>query len=522
MTKPIRPGKVYLVGAGPGDPGLLTLKGKECLEAADVVLYDYLANPVLLQYAPATAQRIYVGRRGRGQYQDQADINRLLIERAKEGNVVVRLKGGDPFVFGRGGEEAEAVAAAGVNFEVVPGVTAAVAVPAYAGIPVTHRTLASTVTFVTGHEDPTKPATVLEWPKLASASGTLVFMMGMKNLPSIVGHLLSEGRSPDTPVAAIRWGTKVDQETVVGTLVDIVEKAEAAHLEPPTVIVVGEVVRLRGQLNWFETKPLFGKRIVLTRAQEQAKEFSQLLAAYGAEPVEVPTIQIVPPASWQAIDDAITCLSTYQWLIFTSVNGVRPFMDRLHAAGKDTRALAPLRICAIGPRTAQELGTYGLTPDIVPAEFQAEGVIAALAHVGIRGSRLLIPRAEVAREILPEQLRELGAAVDVIPVYRTIAPTVDVASMTQQLYDGQVAALTFTSSSTVRNFVELFGGQEAVTRLVAPVAIACIGPITARTAEEYGLTVAIMPTENTVPALAAAIVRHFSEGCESPSSRVDR
>jgi len=511
MTKSRRPGKVYLVGAGPGDPGLLTLKGKECLEAADIVLYDYLANPVFLQYAPAAAQRVYVGRRGRGQYQDQADINRLLIERAKEGNVVVRLKGGDPFVFGRGGEEAEAVAAAGVDFEVVPGVTSAVAVPAYAGIPVTHRTMASTVTFVTGHEDPTKPAALLEWPKLASTSGTLVFMMGMKNLPSIVQHLLSEGRSPDTPVAAIRWGTKADQQTIMGTLVDIVAKAEAARLEPPTVIVIGEVVRLRGQLNWFETKPLFGKRVVLTRALEQAREFSQLLAAYGAEPVEAPTIQIVPPASWQAIDDAMTRLSAYQWLIFTSVNGVRPFMDRLHTAGKDARALANLRLCAIGPRTAQELGAYGLTPDIVPTEFQAEGVIAALAHVGIRGSRILIPRAEVAREILPEQLRELGATVDVIPVYRTIAPALDVAFLTQQLHDGRVAAVTFTSSSTVRNFVDLFGGRDVVISLLAGVVVACIGPITARTAEEYGLTVSVMPTENTVPALAEAIVKHFKE-----------
>ena len=511
MTKPIKPGKVFLVGAGPGDPRLLTLKGKECLEQADIVLYDYLANAVLLQYAPATAQRIYVGRRGRGQYQDQADINRLLIERAKDGNVVVRLKGGDPFVFGRGGEEAEAVAAAGIDFEIVPGVTAAVAVPAYAGIPVTHRTLASTVTFVAGHEDPTKPAAMLEWPKLASASGTLVFMMGMKNLPSIVGRLLSEGRLPDTPVAAIRWGTKAGQQTIVGTLADIVTRAEAAHLEPPTVIVVGEVVRLRGQLNWFETKPLFGKRIVLTRAQEQAKEFSQLLAAYGAEPVEVPTIQIVPPASWHAIDDAVTRLNTYQWLIFTSVNGVRPFMERLRVARKDARALANLRLCAIGPRTAQELGTYGLTPDLVPAEYQAEGVIASLAHVGIRGSHILIPRAEVAREILPEQLRELGAAVDVIPVYRTITPAVDVASLTQQFHEGQVAVATFTSSSTVRNFVEVFGGREAVRPLVSQVVIACIGPITARTAEEYGLTVRVMPAENTVPALAEAIVRHFKK-----------
>jgi uroporphyrinogen III methyltransferase/synthase len=510
MTKQ-KKGKVFLVGAGPGDPGLLTLRGKECLEQADVVLYDYLANPALLKHAPATSHRIYVGRRGRGQYQDQADINRLLIERAKDGNVVVRLKGGDPFVFGRGGEEAEAVAAAGIDFEIVPGVTSAVAVPAYAGIPVTHRTLASTVTFVAGHEDPSKPAALLEWPKLASATGTLVFMMGMKNLPSIVGRLLSEGRSPDTPVAAIRWGTKAGQQTIVGTLFDIVERTEAAHFEPPTVIVVGEVVRLRGQLNWFEAKPLFGKRIVLTRAQEQAREFSQLLTAYGAEPVEVPTIQIVPPASWQPIDDAVARLKTYQWLVFTSVNGVKPFMERLHLARKDTRALANIRLCAIGPRTAQELGAYGLTPDVVPSEYQAEGVIASLTHEGIRGSHILIPRAEVAREILPEQLRALGATVDVIPVYRTIVPAVDVASLTQQFHEGQVAVATFTSSSTVRNFVEVFGGRDAVRPLVARVVIACIGPITARTAEEYGLTVSVMPAENTVPALTEAIVRHFQD-----------
>jgi uroporphyrinogen III methyltransferase / synthase len=275
---------------------------------------------------------------------------------------------------------------------------------------------------------------------------------------------------------------------------------------------VGEVVRLREQLNWFEAKPLFGKRVVLTRAQEQAREFSQLLAAYGAEPVEVPTIQIVPTASWQAIDDAIISLSSYHWLIFTSVNGVRPFMDRLHAAGKDARALANLRLCAIGPRTAQELGTYGLTPDLIPTEFQAEGVIAALSHVGIHGVRILVPRAEVAREILPDQLRELGAIVEVIPVYRTIAPAMDVTSLTEQLQNGQVAVVTFTSSSTVRNFVELLGGPDKVRPLLAGTVVACIGPITARTAEEYGMTVTVMPPENTVPALAEAIVRHFKEG----------
>lgn len=510
--RPTQRGKVYLVGAGPGDPGLLTVKGKECLERAEVVLYDYLANPVLLRHVPPTAERIYVGRRGRGRYQNQADINRLLIERAKAGKIVVRLKGGDPFVFGRGGEEAEAVAAAGVEFEIVPGVTAAVAVPAYAGIPVTHRTMASTVTIVTGHEDAEKPSPVLEWPKLASTSGTLVFMMGMKNLPTIVANLLSEGRAPDTPVAIVRWGTRTDQRTIVGTLLDIVGKADAARFEPPTVIVVGEVVRLRHQLNWFEKRPLFGKRIVTTRAQEQAAEFSQLLTAYGAESVELPTIQLVPPASWEAVDQAIGRIDQYDWLIFTSVNGVTPFMQRVQAMGKDARAFAKLRICCIGPRTALALEQYGLKADLIPAEYQAEGVIKILAKENVRGSRVVIPRAEVAREILPDQLRELGAQVDVIPVYRTIAPAVDMEPFKQQLQEGRIDVLTFTSSSTVRNFVELVGGAESARHLVAQAVIACIGPITAQTAEEYGLAVTILPTENTVPALAEAIAKHFSEG----------
>jgi uroporphyrinogen III methyltransferase / synthase len=504
-------GKVYLVGAGPGDPGLLTLRGKECLEQAGVVLYDYLANPALLQYVPANAERIYVGRRGRGQYQDQADINRLLVERAKAGQVVVRLKGGDPFIFGRGGEEAEAVAAAGVAFEVVPGVTAAVAVPAYAGIPVTHRTLASTVTFVTGHEDPSKQATVMDWPRLAGTSGTLVFLMGMKTLPVIVSRLREEGRSPETPVAAIRWGTRAEQQTVIGTLQDILAKTKAARLEPPTVIVVGEVVKLREQLNWFEKRPLFGKRIILTRAQEQAREFSRLLAAYGAEPIEFPTIEIVPPASWQGIDQGIARIADYQWLIFTSVNGVRPFMDRLRVAGKDCRALAHLRICAIGPRTAHELSQHGVTPDVVPSEYQAEGVLTALAAHDLRRKRVLLPRAEVAREILPEQLRERGAEVDVIVVYRTVAPVADVSLLKRQIEEGKIDVVTFTSSSTVRNFVEMMGGAEQARRLAAQTTIGCIGPITAGTAEEFGLPATIVPAENTVPALAQAIVRYFSD-----------
>jgi len=400
-------------------------------------------------------------------------------------------------------------------------VTAAVAVPAYAGIPVTHRTLASTMTVVTGHEDPSKGTTVIDWPKLAATCGTLVFMMGMKTLPMIVSRLLEEGRPADTPVAAVRWGTKADQRTIIGTLQDIVAKTAQAGLEPPTVIVVGEVVKLREQLNWFEKRPLFGKRIVLTRAREQAGEFARLLAAYGAEPITAPTIMIVPPLSWDALDQAIATLSSYTWLIFTSVNGITPFMERLKKARRDVRALAHLQIGAIGPRTAEELTRHGLTADLIPSEFQAEGMVAALSQHELKGAKVLIPRAEVAREMLPEQLRLKGAIVDVVPVYRTVVPEAGLSRLKEEIQAGVIDVMTFTSSSTVSNFVELIGGAQEARRLGTKTTVACIGPITARTAESYGLPVTIMPAENTVPALAQAIVRFYSEGARVavPASR---
>lgn len=501
-------GKVYVVGAGPGDPKLLTIRGMECLEQADVVLYDYLANPAILAHAPETAERIYVGRRGKGAYPAQEDINRLLIERARTGNIVVRLKGGDPFVFGRGGEEAEALATAGIDFDVVPGVTAAIAAPAYAGIPVTHRALASTVTFVTGHEDPAKPSMGVEWSSLATSRGTLVFLMGMKNLPAIVANLTAQGRPADTPAAIIRWGTRASQQTVVGTLADIVGKAEAAGMEPPTVIVVGDVVRLRPQLNWFELRPLFGKRVLMTRAKEQAGELAGLLAAYGAEPLEAPTIRIVPPADWAPVDQAISDIGTYDQVIFTSVNGVARFMTRLRENGLDARCLAGRQVCCIGPRTARELETFGVKADVVPADYQAEGVIEALGRHDVKGVRILIPRAEVARELLPDELRARGAHVDVVPVYRTVIPQEGGEEWRRLLAEGQVHLVTFTSSSTVRNFVTMVGGAEHATRLLRTVVVAAIGPITAKTAEEMGLMVSIMPGENTIPAMVDAMVRH--------------
>jgi uroporphyrinogen III methyltransferase/synthase len=513
-----RKGKVYLVGSGPGDPKLLTLRGKECLEQADVVLYDYLANETLLSHVQGQAERFYVGRRGRGQYRDQSEINRLLIDHAQAGKTVVRLKGGDPFVFGRGGEEAEAVAAAGLEFEVVPGVTAAVAAPAYAGIPVTHRTLASTVTFITGHEDPTKDHSGVEWPRLATAHGTLVFLMGMTNLPKIVRCLLAEGKAGTTPAAIIRWGTRSSQLTVVGTLDDIVEKAEAAHMDPPTVIVIGDVVRLRSKLNWFERRPLFGTRILVTRPRAQAAEFSDLIATFGGEAVECPTIEIVPPEDWGPLDRALDRLVTYNWLIFTSVNGVAPFMTRLLETGRDVRALAGLTIACIGPRTAEALAAYGLRADLIPEQFQAEGLLDALTDRQMRGARVLIPRALVAREILPDRLRVQGAEVDVVPVYRTERPTVAIDRLIERLRTRTIDVLSFTSSSTVRNFAELFSRQEDLQRLVGDATVACIGPITAATVREVGLRVHVTAAQNTIPSLAEAIVQHVVGEAERRSA----
>ncbi|MDA0738599.1 MAG: uroporphyrinogen-III C-methyltransferase [Nitrospirae bacterium] len=504
-------GKVYLVGAGPGDPGLLTLRGKVCLERADVVLYDHLANPALLDYAPPHAERIYVGRSGRGAYRPQEEIYQLLVQKVQEGKQVVRLKGGDPFVFGRGGEEAEMLAEQSIPFEVVPGVTSAVAVPAYAGIPVTHRTLASTVTFVTGHEDPSKGGSVLEWPRLATVDGTLVFLMGAKNLPTIVRRLTEEGKSSDTPVALIQWGTYPKQRTVVGTLATIIAQAEAANIQPPTIIVIGAVVSLRQHMNWFESRPLFGTRILVTRARSQASELSQLLLSYGGEPIECPTIAFAPPVSWDEVDHAIACLETFQWLVLTSVNGVQHFMRRLWHNGRDARSLHGLRVCCIGPRTAEELEKFGVKADVIPAQYQAEGILEVMKAAGVAGQRVFIARAAQAREILPEELRRLGAEVLVAPVYQTVVPQSEVEAIKTRFLSQGIEMVTFASSSTVRNFVELFGGAEELQKILQHTIIGCIGPITAETARELGLQVEVVAGQNTIPALVEALVEYRAQ-----------
>jgi uroporphyrinogen III methyltransferase/synthase len=497
-----------LVGAGPGDPGLFTLRGRELLERAEVVIYDYLANEELLKLAPPEAEKIYVGKKGGDHTVPQKGINEILVEKGRD-HMVVRLKGGDPFVFGRGGEEAQELVAHGIPFEVVPGVTAAVAVPAYAGIPLSHRDYTASMAFVTGHEREDKDDSKIEWEKLATAVGTLVFFMGVKNLPEICRNLVAHGRSPRTPAAVIRWGTTPEQRTVVGTLENIAERVRAAQLKPPAITIVGEVVQLREELNWFEARPLFGRRIVITRAREQASDFKALLADLGAQCIEFPTIEIAPPPTWEPLDSALGRLSSYDWTVFTSVNGVRCFMERLKAAGLDVRDLKGVKLAAIGPATAEALEKHGLRPDLVPGEYKAEAVLEGLSGENLKGKRFLLPRAMVARDVLPGTLREWGVEVDVVPAYQTILPSARSAEILDSLRAGAIDCVTFTSSSTVSNFFSLFERDEILSQL-GNVAIASIGPITSETAGECGLKIDIQPDQYTIKALAQAICDYFA------------
>ncbi|HYA02261.1 MAG TPA: uroporphyrinogen-III C-methyltransferase [Syntrophobacteria bacterium] len=500
-------GFVHLVGAGPGDPGLITVKAVERLRRAEVVIYDYLANDSLLDMAPPEAERIYVGKKAGAHAMSQEEINRLLVEKGRV-SVVVRLKGGDPFIFGRGGEEALALKEAGIPFEVVPGVTSAIAVPAYAGIPLTHRDLTSSVAFVTGHEVPGKDTSAIHWDRLATGVGTIVFLMGVRHLDHIASQLMTCGRAPETPVAVIRWGTTPEQQTVTGTLATIGDIAATVGISPPAIIVVGEVAALRQELNWFEGRPLFGKTILVTRAREQASDFRVLLEGRGARCLEFPTIQVASPASWEALDNALRDLERYDWVIFTSVNGVRFVFKRLEALGKDVRALRGLRLAAIGPKTARALQERGLRLDLVPSEYRAEAVIEALGEAEIRGRRFLLPRAARAREVLPEKLAEMGGKVDVVTAYETVRPTERADEVRRLLCGGAIHCITFTSSSTVENFVAMVGGDD-LPSLVGQTVVACIGPITADTAREHGLHVEITPGEYTIEALTAALVDHF-------------
>lgn len=500
--------KVYLVGAGPGDPGLITVKGLECIKTADVVIYDYLANPKLLDMIKPTAELIYVGKKGGDHTLPQEQINRLIVEKAQSGKIVCRLKGGDPCVFGRGGEEAEVLVTAGIEFEFVPGITSAIGVPAYAGIPVTHREYTSDFAVITGHADPTKDTSSIQWEKLATSFGTLIFLMGVGNLPLITNQLIKYGKSKETPVALIRHGTLPKQETLVGTLADIAEKATQQQFKPPAVIVVGEVVKLRDKLNWFEKKPMFGKRILVTRTRKQASEFAQVLESLGAEVIEFPTIKIIPPEDWNPVDKAIKNLPSYNWVIFTSVNGVEQFFKRLTEHKLDCRQFKNAKLAAIGSATAEALKEKGLIADIVPSEYRAEGILDAFSSFDLKDKHILLARALDARDILPEQLKHHGAIVDVIPVYKTVKPVGTTHGSPDNLKNLDV--ITFASSSSVRNFVEMFSKEE-LKSIISHTAIAVIGPITAQTARELGLTIAIEATEYTILGLITAILAYFKK-----------
>jgi len=501
-------GKVYLVGAGPGDPGLITCKGIEYLRQADVIIYDRLLDERLLDSAPPEAERLYVGKAAGQHAREQSEINQLLVAKAKDGKMVVRLKGGDPFVLGRGGEEAEALADNNIPFEVVPGVSSAVAVPACAGIPVTHRGLASSFAVITGHETPGKDSSSIAWEKLATGVDTLIFLMGMRNLPEMVAKLVEHGRRPDTPVAVIKDGARPEQKTVVGNLKDIVAKVRKHHLSPPAVIVVGDVVRLREKLRWFDNRPLFGKRILVTRARQQASALSKLLSEHGAQPVELPAIGIKAIAETEELDLAISNLGHYHWAVFTSVNGVEAFFQRLYNLNSDARALKNIKIVAIGPATARALAKKGIIPDYLPDVYTTEGIIAGLSRQDIAGQRFLLPRADIADEELTEGISQLGAEVHEIAAYRTVPVPEAISRAREMLLSGEIDVITFTSSSTVSNLVEAFNGKEPA---INSAKVACIGPKTAATATRAGLKADIVAGEQTIVGLVAAIEEYFAK-----------
>ena len=509
-------GKVYLVGAGPGDIGLLTVKGLRCLKKAEVVVYDFHLNAQVLNYINHNAEFIYAGKRGGHHTLTQDEINAILVKKAKEGKNICRLKGGDPFIFGRGGEEAEALSREGIEFEVVPGVSSSVAAPAYAGIPLTHRLVSSSFAVIPGYEDVTKKESTIDWSKISTGVGTLVFLMGVKNIDVITEKLIENGRSPDTPVAVIRWGTRPDQKTVIGTLKNIVEQVKEKHIKPPAVMVVGDVVKLRDSLKWYEKKPMFGYRILVTREHMEGFE---LLEELGAEIIEFPTIEIVPPETYDELDLSIDKINTYNWIIFTSRNGVKYFFKRYFEKNKDIRDLKGIHICAIGTRTAQEIQKYGMKVDLVPEEFRAEGLIEAFSkeqraksteHSALlKGMRFLLPRAEKAREIFPEKVREMGGEIDVPVTYRTIKPESRGKRLRRFLKEGRISIATFTSAATFNNFREIMG--EDAEALLKGVTIAVIGPVTAKAVEKAGLQVDIMPKKATIEAMVEEIIKWTGE-----------
>ena len=500
-------GIVWLVGAGPGDPDLISVKGLRLIQSADTIVFDRLVDKRLLDNAREDTELIDVGKIPGKRINRQEDINGLLIELGRAGKKVVRLKGGDPFVFGRGGEEAEALVEAGVAFEIVPGITSAIAAPAYAGIPLTHRKLASSFTVVTGSEDPTKPDTSVDWEVLAKSSDTLVVLMGQSNLRSIADALMKYGRAPETPVALVQWGTEPYQRTLVATLSDIADRAATTGIGAPAVTIVGDVVRLREAIRWFDSRPLFGRRVLVTRTRTQASALSETLTQKGAQPIELPTIEIQPYEDYAHLDMALRNIHGYDWAIFSSANAVDVVFDRLRTVGLDARAMHGVQIAAIGPATRRRLYERGVAADFVPSTFVAESVVDELKRFGLSGKRVLLPQAEIARDVLRNGLAGLGASVDAMPFYRTVTPANSAERLDRALSDG-IDIATFTSSSTVSNLVELLKGN---TSTLKDATIACIGPITAERAAELGLSADIVATEHTIAGLIEAVESHFKE-----------
>lgn len=505
-------GMVYLIGAGPGDPGLFTLKGKRILEKADVVIYDRLVGEALLNMVRADAEKIFVGKAAGRHAMSQEDINRLLVEKAQQGCLVARLKGGDPFLYGRGGEEAQFVRQHGLDFEVVPGITSAIAVPAYAGIPVTHRDATSSFAVITGHEKPGKQKSSIQWKHISTGIGTLVFLMGLENLSFICSSLISHGRDPRTPVALIRWGTLPEQQVLTGSLETIVEQVEQVGFQPPAVIVVGEVVKLRRELSWLERKPLWGKRVVVTRSRAQASQLVEQISDLGGEAMEFPSIHIEKESDLRSLHKVFKHLERYHWIIFTSVNAVDIFFQELLANGYDIRDLKGIKLAAIGPATRAKLNQRGLKVEVVPEEYRAEGMIQSMQSLVRPGQRVLLPRARGARTILPEQLRRAGLQVDEIYLYESVSVTSANREMVERIRQGDMDVLTFTSSSTVHNFVTIIG-QENILK-INQVMIACIGPITADTARQYGFTVDVVAAEYTIQGLVDAVLKALNANGE--------
>ncbi len=493
-----RPGVVYLVGAGPGDPGLMTVRGAELVASADVILYDRLIPQAALSGAREDAELVYVGKRPGAPEIPQSEIETTMVESARAGRSVVRLKGGDPFVFGRGGEEAETLAAAGVPFEVVPGVTAGVAAPAYAGIPVTHREDASAVAFIAGHEDPSKDGSSIDWDALARFRGTLVLYMSVKRLPDVAARLIAGGRSADEPAAAVERGTTPAQRTVSATLADLPDAVAAAGIAPPAVMLIGPVAARRETIGWLERRPLFGLRVVVTRARAQASGLAATLAALGADVIELPAIRVVPRIDSAEVSDAVGAIHSYALVCLTSPNGVRLLFDALEAAGLDARALANATVAAIGPGTARALAARGIRADVVPERSVAEALVESLEVVDVTDRPVLVARAADARDVLPDALRERRAKVDVVALYETVAEEPDPEAVEAA---SSADYVTFTSSSTVRNFVAAIGGGFPERARVVS-----IGPVTSEAAREAGLTVDLEAESHDLDGLVEALV----------------